>query len=515
MGKRVVKRQTVTRSTAPSKANEAADLTDDVAAGRRQKLADNYPKLERSDFASEEEYRNALLAQYRQLRQEEYENICLSEGTGAFNEAVRYGGNMNQNIYNKQKGMASDSLAYRKIAEGDIVRNPAKYRGSFCCAISACAVEAAICERMGVDGLVKCDSDNMGAANLAPFSEELKVDGRGSKDLWKLIEEGKVGPGDQISRDSSRSNSGRHSEVIVAVNYDENGKLKNYVIQANNRTKLQVIDANTPYPPAITKKVKGRSVTREGSFTVGRMNTWMTGQLKQEAENMRSLSTAELEARIAEQKVKVNTEITNLEKVEHQLFNLHTAGASLNRMITNYADIYIKNSHVPSAIMRNDGQNAAEEAARQEARVTRRGAMFHSTTATQSRETTEVQPQAQMPAEKQVVRSDVITQADKNRMESMLKNLNKAIGKKQQFDIEATISTLAELYGSDAAKVLTKIMMAPGQIAQKLDLRDENGKPISSSRGVLSQLCSPQTEEQNQQILAIAVSQKRGRGGMV
>ena len=501
MAKRVVK-----QTTAPSKATEARDLTDDVAAQRGQKMADNYPKLERSDFANEEEYRNALLAQYRQLRQEEYENICLSEGTGAFNEAVRYGGNMNQNIYNKQKGMASDSLAYRKIAEGEIVRNPAKYRGSFCCAISACAVEAAICERMGVEGLVKCDSNNMGAANLAPFSEELKVDGRGPKALWKLIEEGKVGPGDQISRDSSRSNSGRHSEVIVAVNYDENGKLKNYVIQANNRTKLQVIDANTQYPPSITKKVKGKQVTREGSFTVGRMNKWMSDQLQQETENMRSLSTAELEARIAGQKDKVDTEITNLEKVERQLFSLRTVSPSLNRMIDHYADAYIKSSHVPSAIMRNDAQNAAEEAARQEDRLYRRGAMFRSTTATNERETNEIKHQAERPAEAQVVRSDIITPQDKARMESMLKNLNKVSGKNNQFDIEATINTLTEQYGAEAAKVLTKVMMAPG----KFDLKDENGKPIRSSRGVLAQLCTPQTEEQNQQILAVVASRKRG-----
>ncbi len=505
-----------------NKANDAKDLTDDVATRRKQELDENFPPLKREDFASTEEYRNALLSQYRQLRQQQYESICLSEGTTAFDAAVRCNGNMNRDIFNKKKGMVSDSLAYRKIAQGDIVGNASRYSGSYCCAVSACAVEAAICERMGVESLVKCDADNLSAANLAPFPNDLKISGKGKKTLWNLIEQGKVGPGDQISRDSNSSNSGKHAEVIVAVNYDENGKLKNYVIQANNRTKLQVIDANTQYPPMVTRTVKNKKVKTEGRFTVGRMYTWMGDQLNHEIDELSAATKdltpqqiSELENKVAQQRAKATTEIDNLQKAENHLFGLRTGSTSLRKMIDNYADSYIKNANVPSAtpaVMRTDAENAGEESSRQERRLS----IFHVTTATnEQRESSAVQAEQQTAVStgKKVVRNDEISARDRARMKSMLTNLNK-VSRKNPVDIEATIDRLTELYGTDASKVLTKIMMSPSQFSQRLNLRDENGRLIRSSRGVLEQLCIIDNEEQNKQILAIASSKKRSRGGM-
>lgn len=360
-------------------AREAQDLTDDVAEKRKQRLADDFPQLNRSDFASEELYRDALIAQYRQLRQQEYQYICLAEGTAAFKVAVQHNGNMNYAIFDKNKMAKCDSTAYKMISEGDIVNNPQKYRGKFCCAISACAVEAAICERMQIENLVKCDINNLSAKSLAPFSEDLKISGKGKNDLWRLIEEGQIGPGDQISRDSTgNSNTGKHAEVIVAVNYDEDGKLKNYVIQGNNKSKLQVIDASTPYPPDVALKGRngkpiirnGKKVMTQGSFTVGRMNTLVSERLDREAENMRALPTAELESSVALQRESTNTEIEDLKRVEHDLFGLRTSSESLRKIIDNYAASYIRNSGVPEATslaMEVDAQNANDFAQREEA----------------------------------------------------------------------------------------------------------------------------------------------------
>ena len=357
-------------------AKEAQDLTHDVAEKRKQRLENNFPQLNRDNFSSEEMYREALLTQYRQLRQQEYQYICLSEGTAAFDVAVQHNGNMNYTIFGKQL-INSDSLAYQKIARGDIVNNPSRYRGKFCCAASACAIEAAICERMNVENLVKCNINNLSARSLAPFDENLKISGKGKNELWQLIEEGKVGPGDQISRDSTgNSNSGRHSEVIVAVNYDEDGNLKNYVIQGNNKSKLQVIDANTPYPPDVALRGKigrqvirnGKKVMKLGSFTVGCMNTWMGEQLDREAENIRTLPIAELESKVALQKDSTVTEIEDLEKTEQHLFGLRTGSDSLRKIIDNYAATYIRNSGIPEATslaMEIDAQNAKGEEQRQ------------------------------------------------------------------------------------------------------------------------------------------------------
>lgn len=360
-------------------AKEAQDLTDDVAQIRKQHLAEDFPQLNSADFTSEADYRAALLNQYRQLRQKEYEYICLSEGTMAFDVAVRCGGKMNDKIwdggrYKRVESIIADSLACTTAPKivPEYCQNYSK-RGTFCCAVSACALEAAVCDRMGITGLIKKDARNASAAELAPFSAELKVSGQGKNEMWKLVEEGQIGPGDQISRDSTgNSNSGKHAEVIVAVNYDDNNKLKYYVVQGNNRAKLQVIDSGTAYPPSVTRKIRGKKVTKPGNFTVGCMNKWMGEQLDLEAENMRLLPTAELENQVALQKDSVVTEIEDLQQAEQHLFGLRTGSDSLRKMIDNYAASYIRNSGVPKATslaMEIDAQNAREKEQRDEARL--------------------------------------------------------------------------------------------------------------------------------------------------
>ena len=543
------------------KAKEARDLTDDVAARRKQELADNFPPLKREDFASPEEYRDALLAQYRQLRQQEYEDICLSEAVIGFDACVR-NGNSNVDIW-KCRGELADSSACQKVKEilpkgcqnygehrttiRDKNGNIKVKHGEYCCAAYACGYEAAVCEKMGIEGLIKVDVANTGAANLAPFSKDQKISGKNKNDLWKLIEEGKIGPGDQISHYSTgNTSSGKHAELIVAVNYDENGKLKSYVVHGNNASKLQVIDANTQFPPIVTKKVNGKTVKLQ-SFTVGRMNTWMGEQLDREAEGLyydtKGLSPEEikklekeLEDKVAAQRAKVGAEIDGLEQAERHLFGLRAVivGNSAKKKIDNYADNYIKNADVPSAtpaVMHTDAQNATDESARREeqlrnegaskekdTRSTRRTAMFHRSTSadnTRSSSAVKAEQPLEVPAEKRIVRSDVISERDKKKMKSMMTNLNKGIKKDDKFDIDGTIDKLVELYGADAAKVLTKIMMAPAHFTKNMDLKDENGKPIKlSSRAVLEQLCKIDNEKQNQQVLAIAVTKKRGRGDM-
>ncbi len=516
MGKRVVRRQTV-----PTKSAEAGNLTDDVAARRKREIEDNFPRLNPGDYANDKEFREALLEQYRAMRQQEYQYVCLNEGLKAYDVSVsicsRTGNKkaMNKATWNgcadimrrypDMKEAVADSC-YARIPQ--YVTKTLSGRTASCCAVSSKALESKISAEMGFD-----DADNFVQPyqkypeakhyRLANgFMDDPALEGYTARgDLWTLISEGKVGPGATIGI-PSHTDSGYHAKTVIAVNYDENGNLKNYVLQANNSNNLEVVTSRVLYSNVIA----------------GDMNRWMTKQMNDELDQYRELSTTDLARMVSREREKLGTRVDDLEKTENHLF---TAQGRNNKVIQ-YADSYVKNANVPSAtpaVMRIDGENAGEEASRQE----RRFSMFYVTAATnEQRESSAIQAeqpaaqaeaQAEASSEKKVVRTDEISDKDKARMESMLNNLNK-VSKKNPVDIEATIDRLAELYGTDASKVLTKIMMSPSQFSQRLDLRNENGKRLTSSRDVLEQLCQIDNEEQNQQILAIAATKRRGRGGM-
>ena len=513
MVKRVIKRR-----NSPTKSVEAGHLTDDVAARRKQEIKDNFPPLNPGDYADDKEFREALLEQYRAMRQQEYQYVCLNEGLKAYDVSVsicsRTGNSkaMNRATWNGCKDImkrypdireAVADSCYARIPEH--VTNTLSGSSASCCAVSSKALESKISAEMGFDG-----NDNfVQPYNRYPeakhyrmangFMDDPALKGYTERgDLWSLISSGKVGPGATVAIPSNTT-SGYHAKTVIAVNYDENGNLKNYVLQANNNTSIEVVSSRIPY----------------SNVRAGDMNRWMSKQMNNELEQYRELSTTDLARMVSQEREKLGERVDNLEKTENHLFTVQ----GREKKVAQYADSYVKNAGVPSAtpaVMRADAENAEEEASRQEKRF----AMFYATAATnEQRESSAVQteqpaPQVEIPNEKKVIRNDEISDKDKARMASMLTNLNK-VSKKNPVDIEATIGRLTELYGTDASKVLTKIMMSPSQFSQHLDLRNENGKRITSSRDVLEQMCKIDNEEQNQQILAIAVSQKRGRGGMV
>ncbi len=122
------------------------------------------------------------------------------------------------------------------------------------------------------------------------------------------------------------------------------------------------------------------------------------------------------------------------------------------------------------------------------------------------------QQTAPVPAKdkpRQTDNSGNVSDKDKARMRSMLNNLNKANGKSRQLDVEATIETLSAQYGENASKVLAKVMMAPTTMAKKLDLRDNNGKLLSSSRQIIQRLCEIDDEQQKSNVVAMATTRNR------
>ena len=196
-----------------------------------------------------------------------------------------------------------------------------------------------------------------------------------------MIEKGKVGPGATIAIKSDVTSSGYHAKTLIGVNYDENGKLKSYVLQGNNRNSLEVISYPQP--------------KKYNNVYAGDMNRWMNNQLEKEAVNAQVMTTEQLEARVAQEKDTVNKRIDELAKTEESLFKSHPN----NVMVNDYADWYIKNANVPDAtrcVMQADRGNADKKS---EALVQLENANVKSGTAnTQTQMQT---PQTQKTAEKQ------------------------------------------------------------------------------------------------------------------
>jgi hypothetical protein len=124
------------------------------------------------------------------------------------------------------------------------------------------------------------------------------------------------------------------------------------------------------------------------------------------------------------------------------------------------------------------------------------------------------QRQAAAPAQKQTAapaRTGNATDKDVARMRSMLNNLNRANGKNSKIDVDKTIEALTAQYGSDASKIVTKVMMSPTAVAKNMDLRDKNGKLLTSSRQIIQRLSQPETTQERDNALAMVAARRRGR----
>ena len=174
-------------------------------------------------------------------------------------------------------------------------------------------------------------------------------------------------------------------------------------------------------------------------------------------------------------------------------------------------------------IMKTDRANATKKSQKETDKV--RKANAGTKTKTQSRATQEqqqAQPQSKSKAQTPEQSTPVpakdkshrttdtsISAGDERRMRSMLRNLNKANGKSRQVDVDATIEALSARYGADADRILAKAMMAPTTVAKKLNLRDENGKLITSSRKLIQRLCELEDEQQKQNVVTLAKARRR------
>ena len=572
-------------------ATKAAGITDEVAQKRKRQAADNFPRLERSQFPSEQAYREALLQQYHAMRQQEYQYVCLNEGIKAYDVSLticnRTGNSkaMNTAAWNGcQNIMKTYPDMREEVSDSCYVRIPTVVTNSLndghsynCCGVSSKALESKISAEMGFDGKNNFVQPyhQQPAAACHRAADGFKNDPNCAKyyipngNLWKLISDGKVGPGATIAIPSGRTESNYHAKTVVAVNYDENGKLKSYVLQGNNQTSFEVVSSSEKYK----------------HVGVADMNRWMNDKLNNEMQQQRSLSTDEMARMVERERQQLNNRIDDLEQSENHLFQ----NQGRQRQVGKYAEHYIKNANVPDAtpeVMKIDAKNAADKQRQEEEQLRRTAAQTRTSgnskqkpaTTTQNNTQTSVQrTSTSAPAKTQtsIQRTSAPAQAktqtsirrtsapaptktqtsiqrtsapaptktqtsaqrtsapaptktqtsaqrtsasaptktgnasekDKARMRSMLKNLNKANGKSRQVDIDATIEALTAQYGENASKVLTKAMMAP----TSMKIRDKDGKVLTTSRQVIQRLCEIEDEQQKSNVVTMATAARNRR----
>ena len=95
-------------------AQNALELTDAVASKRQQDFDNRFPMLDQAQYASEDEYRQALIGQYQSMRQEQYKNACITAGINAYDTSLQCGGNMNTVLWEEGEGVTSPGSQPRR-----------------------------------------------------------------------------------------------------------------------------------------------------------------------------------------------------------------------------------------------------------------------------------------------------------------------------------------------------------------------------------------------------------------
>lgn len=308
---------------------DMADVISQTAELRRDRLKYEYPEVTLSAPETVEMYHNRLVEQYKALRKEEYEQLCLRVGLDSYNTSRTYEcltkKRSNNGIYNGYKELEkiapefnqelvnrADS-AFVSMADKPLMQTPkgqyleaecnrGKSGNIYCCAVSANAVAETICHKFGYAGkknLIQPFEYFAGAQML--FSNP-SFSGYNNKQapLKTLLNEGKAGPGSIISVPSSGNTvSGRHALVIAAVEKDKNGKVVSYTVQGNNYCSLRTYGINDSFSSKVAQSVN--------------TSAWAQKRIESEVQGM---TDDQLKQMIAETRQRLDDGITNLQQIE-------------------------------------------------------------------------------------------------------------------------------------------------------------------------------------------------------
>lgn len=311
------------------KKSDPAYFVEAKAQHRKNELDAEFPTLQQKDFASETEYKQALITQYGNLRNQHYEYVCYNEGVKAYylaRDITNSTGNrkqMNIEIWSDCRSFAekykdraveiSDSCYARVNSHVTNTLNNSRNENLNCCAVTSKALISQVSAEMGYDNennFIKPQHGNNAYFHRGAngFLSDPNNNGYIRKgNLWDLIEEGKVGVGSGISKhvgQASNTSSGYHVLTVIGIERDEKGKLVNYTLQGNNNTSLSVMTANSKHP----------------NVSAADTNAWMQERIHSEQEQMANMTVEQIQTRIAQEKKQTENTITELQKTEKNLF---------------------------------------------------------------------------------------------------------------------------------------------------------------------------------------------------
>lgn len=298
-------------------------------------------KIKPENFATEEEYRGALLDAYQKLRQIEYETTVKNECLKVYNI----------NLDGKKRGISNNigtCTGYRQapelnkqVADSALVYSTTnasmclygKPRPLTMTNLNSCALTAAsICQKVSDEMDYTNDQNLMqvkyrgakpglkgnilaaqGLAHSVPpeycFTPKTRVSTR------ELIANGTLNAGDMIcvptGRGATNTSTGYHAMTIADVQKDENGNVTGYIMQGSNNNQFSYYSINDKNPKLMTNRPLYNAVT---------CHQWIQDKITEEANNLKNLPTTEIEQSLAKTKERTAENIKQLQETEKYNF---------------------------------------------------------------------------------------------------------------------------------------------------------------------------------------------------
>lgn len=306
----------------------------DIQVTNQQKLRKEYVHAsfpiiteDKDRYNSHEEYMAALRQQYQAMREYEWELICQQEALDMHNISANSGQDPNSAIWSgyKETTAATNAAAQDSsfVCRPPEVRMPIPgleniHAGS-CCAGTAIRLNNSISERFGYAGEDRfynsAQHHSAASARAIHDNKATKSYRHQNRSLKAMIDEGLVGPGTILSIPMANSNSKYHVITVAGVIKDENGKVTQVLLQANNNTNLVAYNTST----IDSSLQRWSNPPSNDDFIITSTQDWAKKTIENEVNNM---SEAELLKAISDTRSRIDSSIDRLASIEQKTLTL-------------------------------------------------------------------------------------------------------------------------------------------------------------------------------------------------
>lgn len=286
-----------------------------------------FPELKREDFVDDNEYKVALANQYQAMREYEFDLACRRETLDMYNVSKDL----------ESQGVPSDSWVWSGtsvgrsvtsagpdsyVLNGEVVPGVDGQSGDPSCAAAACRVNNNIGDRFGVN----LRDEYVGGYNSismhdgTPFRES----GEGKEFLYEMIEQGNIDAGTMITR--TRQNGSGHAYTVAGVIRDEDGKITNIALQANNGNSCRVYSVDD-----FVDTLYNEARSSGANFYVTGMKKFANSAVVAELDSSQQ-SPEELQALISQTRGRIDDNIEALQQIEQTTLTFNSSYASFMQL---------------------------------------------------------------------------------------------------------------------------------------------------------------------------------------